>query len=251
MLFIACNDMCACNFVHLEIEISSPPTFITTRDLIADFASLLSHVCNILSNSTNKESSLEKCKQYCSLLPADVTSKGGPLCDHEINKCVNFRELFENIKDYMSWDEHSILDQIVDQCQSPEAKEEVSKFKRRLALYQGLEIICNTSEFEMSKEFVKFCIVIRKPYKQLTVKEYMEIKAYIVELLGLNPCVLNNFSMLLYGSIHVEWLVTVKAIPHISKMVHQKRDIIIKEDVVLVQIGDYKIIEEVIVSVFM
>ena len=248
MLYIACNDMCACNFVHSVIKIDSPPTFITTKSLNADFASLLLRVCDILSDSTNKESSLAKCKKYCLLLPAGVTSEDGPLSDDKINKCVDFNELFVNIREYMSWDEHSVLDQIVGQCESPEAKEEVNKFEKKLALYQGLEIVCNTSEFEMSNEFVKFCIVISRPYKQLTLKEYIEIKAYIVKILGLNPCVLNNFCKLLYDSLHMEWLVTIKAISHISKMVHQKRDIIIKEDVVLVQIGDYKIIDKVLIS---
>ena len=239
-------------YVHPEIKIDSPSTFITTKNLNADFASLLLYVCGILNNSTNKEDSLANCKSYISLLPAGVTSEDGPLSDdkiEKINKCIDFNELFVNIKEYMSWDEHSLLDQIVEQCGSPEAKKEVNEFEKRLALYQGLEIICNTSKFEMSKEFVKFCIVIDRPYKQLTVKEFIEIKAYIVKILGLNPCVLKNFCKLLYDSLHMEWLITVKAISHITKMVRQKRDIIIKQDVALVQIGEYKIIEEVLISV--
>ena len=246
MLFIACNDMCTCNFVHSEIKIDSPLTFITTDSLNADFTTLLLDVSEILNNSTNTESNLAKCKKYCLLLPAGVTSEDGTLSDDKINKistCVDFNDLFVNIRKYMSWDEHRVLDQIVRHCKSPEAKQKVDEFEKKLALYQGLEIVCNTSEFEMSNEFVKFCIVINRPYKELTVKEYIEIKAYIVKILGLNPCVLKNFCKLLYGSLHMEWLVTIKAISHISKMVHQKRDIIIKEDVVLVQIGDYKIIE--------
>ena len=238
-------------YIHPVVKIDSPPTFITTKSLQADFTTLLLRVCEVLNKSTNKNTSLEKCKKYCLLLPTGVNSNIIPLSNQKIIKleeCINFNQLLENIKEYMSWDEHSILDQIVGQCESPEAETEVNKFERKLALYQGLEIVCNTTEFEMSTEFVKFCLVINRPYKKLTMEEYIEIKAYIVKILGLNPCVLKNFSKLLYDSLHMEWLVSVEVIYYISKMVHQERDIIIKQDVVLVQIGEYVIIKEVVCS---
>ena len=235
-------------YIHPVVKIDSPTTFITTKSLDADFASLLLCVCEVLNNSANKSSNLEKCKKYCLLLPTGVNSNIIPLSNQKIIKiklCINFNELLENIKEYMSWDEHSVLDQIVGHCESPKAKKEVSEFERKLGLCQGLEIICNSTEFEMSTEFVKFFIVINRPYKQLTMKEYLEIKTYIVKLLKLNPCVLKNFCKLLYDPLYMEWLVSVEVIDYISKMVHQEKEIITRLDVVLVQIGEYKIIEEV------
>ena len=54
----------------------------------------------------------------------------------------------------MSWDEHSILTQIVDQCDSVEGQQEIEKFEEKLALYQGLEVILSASQENMSKDFV-------------------------------------------------------------------------------------------------
>ena len=234
-------------YVDPVVKIDSPPTFITTKSLDADFASLLLHVCDILNCSTDKEKSLKKCKEYLRT-HIGVISKNPPLSKqniYEVIKCINFNELLENIKEYMSWEEHSILDQIVEQCESPKAKKEVSEFERILAFCQGSEIICTTAESEISTKFVKFFIVIDRPYKQLTMKEYLEIKSYIVKLLKLHPCVLKKFCKLLYDPLYMEWLVSVELIDHISKMVRQERDIIIRQDVVLVQIGEYEIIKEV------
>ena len=235
-------------YIHPVVKIDSPPTFITTKSLQADFTTLLLRVCEVLNNSTNKNTSLEKCKKYCLLLPTGVNSNIIPLSNQKIIKikeCINFNQLLENIKEYMSWDEHSILDQIIEQCESPKAKKEVSEFERKLAFCQGSEIICKTAEFEISTKFVKFFIVIDRPYEQLTMKEYLEIKSYIVKLLKLHPCMLKKFCKLLYDPLHMEWLVSVELIDHISKMVRQERDIIIRQDVVLVQIGEYEIIKEV------
>ena len=241
-------------YVDPAVKIDSPPTFIATKGLHAHFAGLLLRVCDILNRSTNKEKSLKKCKEYCLslLVHIGVSSMNPSLSDQKINeikKCNNFNELLEDIKEYMSWDEHGVLDQIVGQCESPEAKEEVSEFERKLGLCQGLEIICNATEFEMSTEFVKLFIVIDRPYKQLTMKEYLEIKTYIVKLLKLNPCVLKNFCKLLYDPLYMEWLVSVEVIDYISKMVHREKEIIIRLGIFLVQIGEYKIIEEVQCSI--
>ena len=230
-------------YVDPVAKIDSPPTFITTKSLDACFARLLLRVCDILNHSTTKEKSLKKCKEYC------FSSKNPPLSEQKIYKiteCINFNELLENIKEYMSWDECSMLHQIVGQCESLEAKEEVCEFEKKLAFYEGLEIRCYTTEFEISTtEFVQFSIAIDKPCKQLTMKDYIDIKTRIVKLLRLHSCVLKNFCKLLYNPLYMEWLVSVELINDITKMVHQKRDIIISEDVVLVQIGKYKIIEKV------
>ena len=90
-------------YVDPVVKIDSPPMFIATKSLDADFASLLLRVCDILIHSTNNEKSLKKCKEYCLslLVHIGVSSKNPSLSDQKINEikqCNNFNELLENIK---------------------------------------------------------------------------------------------------------------------------------------------------------
>ena len=80
-------------------------------------------------------------------------------------------------------------------------------------------------------------------------KEYKEVKSCIVKVLGLAPPVLTNFSKLLYGSLHIEWLIPVQVIPFIIKMAYQKKDIFIKKNFVFMQIGAEIIFDKVLIAI--
>ena len=210
---------------------SRQPALISVTSLNADFASLLLTVQHILSNSPNGQKNLEKCKDFCRLLRIS-DSPNQPLFAEKIRECCNFKQLFEIIRMHMSWDEHSILTQIVNNCNSVEGQEEIENFEKKMALYQGLQIISSTSKQSLSKEFANFCVIINKPYKNVTIDEYKNIKAYICSNLNIDPNVIVGFAKILYHSLHIEWLVTVQAVPHMIKNVYQNKDVLIKEKIV-------------------
>ena len=138
----------------------------------------------------------------------------------------------------MSWEEHSILAQIVERCKSTKAQKEITKFHKKLALFEGLQIVCDSSKYDaISTEVARFFVIIDKPYNKISLKEYKEVRGCIVDIFGLAPPVLTNFSKLLFSSLHIEWLVTVQAVPFMIKMAYQKKDIFIKENFVFMQIG--------------
>ena len=214
-------------------------TLISITSLNADFTSLLLNVHHILSKSPNEKENLEICKEYCILLRISDSSSQ-PLFNAEkiakIKECCNFKQLFEIISIHMSWDEHSILTQIVNHCKSVEGQQEIEIFEKKLALCQGLQIISRTMS-KKTEDFVKFCIIINKPYKNVTIDEYKKIKAYICSNLDVYAYVTVGFIRMLYHSLHIEWLVTVQAVPHMIKSAYQNRSIFMKQNFVFMQIG--------------
>ena len=153
-------------------------------------------------------------------------------------------ELFENIRLNMSWDEHSILTQIVDLCNSNEGQQEIEKFEKKLALLQGLDIISDTPKYKKSGDFAKFCIIINKPYKSVTIQEYIKVKSYIFNVLDVNAYVTVGFIKMLFHSLQIEWLVTVQALSHMIKSAYQHKDIFIKEKFIFMQIGTEVVIND-------
>ena len=221
-------------------SVAVEPCLISVKNLNADFTSLLVNVCNILSNPRNEQKNLEICKDFCVMLLISDGSNQPMFNAEKIRECRNFKQLFEIIRMDMSWDEHSILTQIVDHCNSAKGKEEINKFEKKMALYQGLQIISSDSsrpEQNLSEDFVKFCAIIDKPYKNVTINEYKDIKHYICSNLKVRTCVIAGFIKMLYHSLHIEWLVSVQAVPHMINNAYQNKDVLIKENFVFMQIG--------------
>ena len=236
---------------HKQPTLSMEPrtSLISVDSLNADFTTLLLSVCQILSNASNHQDNLEKCKDYCLLNFKVSDSAGGSLFSSQkstkIKECTNFKQLFEIISEHIRWDEHSILTHMASQCESNESQEEIKKFDQKLALVEGLELISSRSSGQsISKEFVKFCVIVNQPYKSVTIEEYEKIKTYIFNKLKTNDVVIHRFVKMLYHSLHIEWLVTVQAVPHMIRSAHKSKDIFIKEKFVYMQIGSEVVIKE-------
>ena len=213
---------------------------ISVKTLTNDFTALLLNVNRILSKCPNHHDNLEICKEYCALLRVGDSSNESLFSAQkitEIKECNSFTQLFQIASLHMSWDEHSILTQIVDQCDSVEGQLEIEKFEEKLALCQGLEVILSTSQENLSEDFARFLIVIAKPYRRLTIEEYAKVKTFIFSNLKTHAYVAVGFFKLLYRSLHIEWFVTVQAVPHMIKNAQQHKDIFIKESFIFMQIG--------------
>ena len=221
--------------------------FVTTTSLNTDFSNLLEFVSAILDNSTDMESDLQKCKNYCSSLCISDHSKQ-PLFSSEdlsmIHECTDFDELLRILQWHLSWDEHSILTHLVSQCQSITAREEVENFDKKLAtICEGESIISDTPECNLPPEFKIFCVIINKPYKSLTKSKYDEIKEFVLKQLDVRPYVITSCIKVTFDSLRLEWYVTSQAVPYMVSMAYQNKDIFIEEGYVFVQIGEETIFD--------
>ena len=247
MLFLYCTDQPILQPVGVEPQC----TLTSVTSLNADFSALLLKVCQILSNSPRQHNNLERCKDYCLLLRISDSSSESLFSAEKtakIKDCSNFKQLFEVVSFHMSWDEHSILTQIIDQCNSVEGQQEIVKFEKKMALSQGLQIISSTSQQNLSEDFARFCIIINKPYKSVTVEEYTKVKAYIFSNLKTHAYVTVGFIRMLYHSLHIEWIVTTQAVPHMIKNACESKDLFIKNSYVFMLIGVEVVIAQNVLS---
>ena len=231
--------------------IAMEPQFelVSLTNLKADFTSLLMTIIHILSSCPNQQANLQRCKDYCLLnLKVSDGSNDSLFSAEKIDKikeCGDFKQLIEIVGEYTSWDEHSILKHIALECKSDESKQEIQKFDKKLGMYEGLKMIADeASNQNFSEDFMKLCVIINKPYKEVTIEEYKNVKAYISSNLRINPSGFSRFIIMLYHSLHIEWLVTIQAIPHMIKNAHQNKDVFIKENFVYMRIGNEVVIND-------
>ena len=160
----------------------------------------------------------------------------------EITNCSDFKQLFEILNEHLSWDDHSILTEIVDECDSDEAEQEINKYKRKMAVSKALEIISSTDS-NPPPGFEKFCVIIDQPYRKLTVEQYQEIKRFIFDNLDVRRFVTTGYIRVLFNSVHLEWHVTTQAVPHMIKMAHERQVVFKKSLIVFMQVGKEVIID--------
>ena len=126
------------------------------------------------------------------------------------------------MNEHLSWDELSILAQVIDICDSDEAAEEFKKYKRKMAVSKALQIISSTKS-NPPPGFQNFCVIIDKPYKKLTLEKYEEIKKFIFENLDIQRYVTDEYITVLFDSLYLEWHVTTQVTPHMIKMANKQK----------------------------
>ena len=211
-----------------------------TNDILrAEFGRLILKISHILEQSPNCRTNLEMCKQFCTYLKASNNAEAllfTPQKLTKISNCNDFKQFFEIVNLHISWDEYYILTEIIDECESDEAEKEFDKYKRKIAISQALEII-NSIEGDPPPGFEKFCVVIDKPYKKLTVEEYEKTKTFIFKNLDTNRYVTNKHMRVLFSSLYLEWHVTVQATPHMIKMAYEQQACFENNFFVFMEIG--------------
>ena len=215
---------------------------LTLDQLKAEFNHLLMRIRRILSQSSNWEENLERCKEICCYMKTNGSTSTPLFSISAIDNCRDFRQFFAIIREHISWDAHSILSEIIDECGSVEAEAEYKQYKRKMAVSKGLEIISST-ESDPPPGFDRFIVVIDKPYKKLTVDKYEEIKKFIFDNLDVYHYVANEYIRVLFDSLHLEWHVATQAILHMIKMAHERQAVFTKNCFVFMQIGKEIIID--------
>jgi len=231
---------CYCD-LHTGQEFFEPQKqpLLSINELISEFSLLTMRIRRILSQSPKQEENLDACKELCVYLKAS-NNASAPLFSaekvEEIKNCKDFQQLFEIVNQHLSWDEHSILTKIIDECGSDEAEQEFDKYKRKMAVSKALEIISST-ESNPPPGFERFCVIIDKSYKKLTAEKYEETKTFIFNNLDTHCYVTNGYIRVLFDSLHLEWHVTIQATPHMIKMAHKWQAFFKNNFFVFMQIG--------------
>ena len=110
--------------------------------------------------------------------------------------------------------------------------------------YYGMKLIsdeCSPSELPVN--YVKLCITIDQPYKNLTLEQYDELRTFIFEHLDVKKYIALPFIKFLFSSLYLEWYIPMQAVSHIIRTVHQNRKLFIQKSIVLVKVGDKKILD--------
>ena len=194
----------------------------------------------MLSESPKSENNLKACKELCIYLkPSGNTD--APLFSaekkSEINNCKDFRQFIDTVNQHLSWDEYSILSEIIEQRSSDKAEKELMQYKRKMDLSKALKIISSTKS-DPPPGFERFYVIIKKPYKKLlTLEKYEEIKKNVLDNLNVCRYVITGYIGVLFDSLQLEWHVTKQTIPHMIEMAHMQKDFFVKKNFVFMQIG--------------
>ena len=198
----------------------------------------------LLENCTDK---LETCKEICSNLTISGNSDVLLFNNEQItkiNECLSFKELFLFLRQYWSWKEYSILEAIIAECDSQEANAELEKFEKLMSTYCGMKLISdNYSPRELPKNYVNLSIIVDKPYKNLTLENFIQLRDFIFEHLDVHRFIALPFIKFLFSSLHLEWCIPVQAVSHVIKMANRNKEPFISKLITLIQVGNKTILD--------
>ena len=189
----------------------------STSDLLSvNFSKFVMTIRKILEKCKDK---LEACKELCSNLTISGNSDVLLFTDEqlaEINHCMSFQQLFTILRKHWNWREYSILKGIIAESGLQEAKDELCKFEKLMGSYFGMKLISDEySPSELPVNYVKMCITIDQPYKDLTLQQYDEIRTFIFDHLDVQKYIALPYIKFLFSSLHLEWYIPVQAVSHV------------------------------------
>ena len=190
---------------------------------------------------------MEECKELCCNLTISGNSDVLLFNDEElmrINKCTSFQQLFMILRKHWNWKEYSILKTIIAICDSEEAEAELDKFEKIMSSYCGMKLLSDKySPDELPENYVKLCITIDKPYKSLTLQDFVELRTFIFKYLDVQKYIALPFIKFLFSSLHLEWYIPIQAVSHVIKAVHQSIRFFIQKSIILIEIEDNSILD--------
>lgn len=216
----------------------------SANPLSAQFSSLVRTVEKVLDKC---HENLEICKRFCLDLTISDNSDKLLFDDEKLKKikeCTSFRELFELLRQYWSWKEYCILEHIISQSESKEAKDELDKYEKLMSSYFGLQLISdNFSPNELPNEYVKMTIIVEKPYKELTLQNFIELRDFILNQMDVKPYIAHPFIKFLFSSLHLEWYILQQAVPYMIDMGYKNSERLKEYSVVYIKIKEEVILD--------
>ena len=210
------------------------------------FSSFVETILNILSELQNKEILLERAKSLCICLTIGSGSNTLLFDDQKlkkINDCASFRELFIILRSHWNWDECSILEGIIEICESDKAQQELHKYRQKVAITKGLEIVFNGVRLPPPPGYQRFYVIYKTSIRKLTIEQYLDCKKFIFDTLEAHQYVALPYSWVLLGSLHLEWHVSIRAIAHMTTAAYKKKEDLISNSYIFIQIGEAAILD--------
>ena len=173
-------------------------TIKTADPLSVQFSTFVAAIEALLRQCHDRDK-LQLCMQFCSNLTISDNSDDKLLFSDEqlqkINDCTTFHELFMILRKHWSWQDYSILTHIIDISGLKAAKDELELFETRMATYQGMKVISeNIPSENIPPDYIRLKVLIKKPYRGLTVEKYMELRDFVFKYLDINRYIsLPNF----------------------------------------------------------
>ena len=193
----------------------------TIDNLREEFKHLLLKIHFILSQAHDWKDTLAACKKLCHDKNVDKVPLFSQEELTEIDNSMNFKQLFA-VDHYLSWDEYSILSEIIDICYSNKAEEEIDKYEKKMA---GVKIKETTSSAKPPPGFESLYVIIDNDEHciELTIEKFKEIKISIFDNLNTNCyCTIEQKSVQNH-SLHLEWHVTRQVVPHMIKVAKEQQ----------------------------
>ena len=98
----------------------------------------------------------------------------------KIDQCTDFRELFFHLRHHWDWDDLIILESIVHLCETKEGEQEMSKYRKKLALYGGLNLVFDRNKNDPPPGYEDYLAIVNN---ELTVEQFESTKQYILDIL--------------------------------------------------------------------
>ena len=224
---------------------SEQSTVKTADPLSAQFSTFVAAIEELLNKKCQDK--LEQSKRFCSNLTISDNSDELLFNDDQlqnINTCAKFSELFVILRKHWSWKDYSILTHIISITGLEEAKVEAKLFEKRMASYQGMKIISeNISPENISHDYIRLSIIIDKPYRELTRKNFTELQKFIFSNLDVKRYIALPFIKFLFRSLHLEWYVLKKAAAHMIKMAKLNEKVFVSNSVVFIQVDQLVVLD--------
>ena len=132
---------------------------------------------------------LERSKLLCSNLTISDSSDELLFNDEQlqkINACSTFSELFDILHKHWSYNDYSILKQIIAFTDLKKVKDELQLFKTRMASYEGMKILSeNIPPEAISLEYIRLKVTIDKSYQELTLEDFTKLRDFVFKNLDI------------------------------------------------------------------
>ena len=115
-----------------------------------------------------------------------------------------------------------------------------------MSSYFGLRLV--SDKFlpeELPDGYVQMSIIVDKPYKEFTLKNFIDLKTFIFKHMDIKPYVTRPFIKFLFSSLHLEWYILQKAVPHIVKMISKNLKIYTENFIVCIKVDQIIVLDKV------
>ena len=223
----------------------------TPEEANAEFGILLSNILKELSK--NEGENLELIKDVCSYL----TVKGDPSTllfnenqQEAIIACDNIRTLFrKNLRHCWRWDDFAILTIIVQSLDSTDhCVQLINQYKKKIYNKIKLKDIheyCKRESKDLPEGYHKMVAIVKnKSFFRITLEEYRELKEFILQHCKIEPYVISPFTDAWFGSLLLEWFVSLTAVPHMIEMATVKANVFIARNFMFLKISSKVIFDK-------